>query len=156
MGITGSRSSVMRAGIVFFSDDIYRAAGAQLASVEDCFKQADMIVKVKEPQVRGGQIAGGQILFNLPCILAPGSAARPKMCSIPVLSALPMRRVTDAPAIALAQRPCPKSRWRNGNTGRCGFCLEKARRWPCGAVGRRNRRCQRGKVVILRWRWWRG
>ena len=30
--------------VIGFSDDDYRAAGAQLASVEELFKQADMIV----------------------------------------------------------------------------------------------------------------
>ena len=47
------------------SDDDYRAAGADILSVEDVWSQADMIVKVKEPQpVEYPRIKANQIIFT--------------------------------------------------------------------------------------------
>ncbi len=48
------------------SDDVYRRAGAEIAkSAADVFKAADMIVKVKEPQLEEcAQLREGQILFT--------------------------------------------------------------------------------------------
>ena len=47
-------------------DDVYRAAGAAvLATAEEVFARADMIVKVKEPQPwEIGRLRPGQILFT--------------------------------------------------------------------------------------------
>lgn len=49
-----------------FSDDAYRQAGAQLAhSKEDLFRQAELIVKVKEPQLSECVLfRPGQVLFT--------------------------------------------------------------------------------------------
>lgn len=48
------------------SDDTYRAAGAEIASsAEEIFQQAEMIVKVKEPQPQEwSQLSANQILFT--------------------------------------------------------------------------------------------
>ena len=48
------------------ADDVYRQAGASIAnSAEEVFKKADMIVKVKEPQLdECAQLREGQILFT--------------------------------------------------------------------------------------------
>ncbi|MBS0536719.1 MAG: alanine dehydrogenase [Proteobacteria bacterium] len=48
------------------SDDVYRQAGAEIAkSAAEVFKAADMIVKVKEPQLdECAQLREGQILFT--------------------------------------------------------------------------------------------
>ncbi|RDV04540.1 alanine dehydrogenase [Undibacter mobilis] len=48
------------------SDDIYRQAGADIAkTAQDVFKSADMVVKVKEPQLEEcAQLREGQILFT--------------------------------------------------------------------------------------------
>ena len=47
-------------------DDAYRAAGAQIvATAEDVFERAEMIVKVKEPQaVERARLRPGQVLFT--------------------------------------------------------------------------------------------
>src|ERR1039457_7580354 len=48
-----------------FSDDEYKAAGAQLASADDVFAKADMIYKVKEPiAVEYKKFKPGQILYT--------------------------------------------------------------------------------------------
>ncbi|MCB9948223.1 MAG: alanine dehydrogenase [Rhodospirillaceae bacterium] len=48
-----------------FTDDDYRAAGADIAGVEDVFATADMIVKVKEPQAAEcAMLRDGQVLFT--------------------------------------------------------------------------------------------
>jgi alanine dehydrogenase len=49
-----------------FSDDDYRAAGADIADTPDeVFARADMVVKVKEPQPQEfGLLRSGQILFT--------------------------------------------------------------------------------------------
>jgi alanine dehydrogenase len=51
---------------VGLSDDMYRAAGAEIvASAEEVFARADMIVKVKEPQpVECRMLREGQVLFT--------------------------------------------------------------------------------------------
>lgn len=48
------------------SDDIYRQAGAEIATTaQEVFKAADMVVKVKEPQLEEcAQLRAGQILFT--------------------------------------------------------------------------------------------
>ena len=47
------------------SDEEYRQAGAEILSVEDVWKQADMIVKVKEPQPKEyPHIRADQIIFT--------------------------------------------------------------------------------------------
>ena len=48
-----------------FSDDEYKAAGAELASVDDVFARADMIYKVKEPiPSEYAKFKPGQILYT--------------------------------------------------------------------------------------------
>ena len=48
-----------------FSDAEYKAAGAELAPVDDVFARADMIYKVKEPiQVEYKKFKPGQILYT--------------------------------------------------------------------------------------------
>jgi alanine dehydrogenase len=48
-----------------FSDDEYKAAGAELAPVDDVFARADMIYKVKEPlPSEYGKFKPGQILYT--------------------------------------------------------------------------------------------
>jgi alanine dehydrogenase len=48
-----------------FSDDEYKAAGAELAPVDDVFARADMIYKVKEPiPVEYDKFKPGQILYT--------------------------------------------------------------------------------------------
>src|SRR5512140_2690443 len=49
-----------------FADDAYRAAGAQvLGTAAEVFAQADMIVKVKEPQpAEIAMLRPGQVLFT--------------------------------------------------------------------------------------------
>lgn len=48
-----------------FSDEHYRTAGASLASAEDVWASADLILKVKEPLPEEfGQLRGGQVLFT--------------------------------------------------------------------------------------------
>lgn len=48
-----------------FSDEDYRAAGAELASASAVFERADMIVKVKEPQAEERKrLRAGQVLFT--------------------------------------------------------------------------------------------
>ena len=49
-----------------FTDDDYRAAGAQIAdTAEEIFANAEMIVKVKEPQaIERRMLREGQILFT--------------------------------------------------------------------------------------------
>jgi alanine dehydrogenase len=48
-----------------FGDDAYRAAGAELAPVDDVFARADMIYKVKEPlPSEYGKFRPGQILYT--------------------------------------------------------------------------------------------
>jgi alanine dehydrogenase len=48
-----------------FSDDAYKAAGAELAPVDDVFARADMIYKVKEPlAVEWPKFKPGQILYT--------------------------------------------------------------------------------------------
>ncbi len=48
-----------------FSDDEYKAAGAELAPVDDVFARADMIYKVKEPiPVEYKKFKPGQILYT--------------------------------------------------------------------------------------------
>ena len=48
-----------------FSDDQYKAAGAELAPVDDVFARADMIYKVKEPlPSEYGKFKPGQILYT--------------------------------------------------------------------------------------------
>ncbi len=48
-----------------FSDDEYKAAGAELAPVDDVFARADMIYKVKEPiPVEYSKFKPGQILYT--------------------------------------------------------------------------------------------
>jgi alanine dehydrogenase len=48
-----------------FSDEEYKAAGAELASVDDVFARADMIYKVKEPiPVEYDKFRPGQILYT--------------------------------------------------------------------------------------------
>ena len=48
-----------------FSDDEYKAAGAELAPVADVFARADMIYKVKEPiPVEYDSFKPGQILYT--------------------------------------------------------------------------------------------
>ena len=52
------------AGIGMHDAD-YRAAGAEVASIEDVFARADMVVKVKEPQVHEiARLRRGQVLFT--------------------------------------------------------------------------------------------
>lgn len=53
-------------GGIGFSDDAYRAAGAQIAgNAKDVFDASDMIVKVKEPQPNEcAMLRDGQILFT--------------------------------------------------------------------------------------------
>lgn len=53
-------------GGIGFSDDHYRAAGAEIApNASAIFKSAEMIVKVKEPQaVEYAQLRDGQVLFT--------------------------------------------------------------------------------------------
>src|SRR4051812_48627376 len=47
------------------SDSDYEAAGAKIASVEEVWKQADLIIKVKEPQPEEyPRIKPGQLLFT--------------------------------------------------------------------------------------------
>jgi alanine dehydrogenase len=48
------------------ADDAYRAAGAQIvASADEVFRRAEMIVKVKEPQpVERARLRAGQVLFT--------------------------------------------------------------------------------------------
>ena len=49
-----------------FGDQVYRAAGATIAeSAEEVYQQADLIVKVKEPQPNEyGLLRPGQVLFT--------------------------------------------------------------------------------------------
>lgn len=48
-----------------FDDDAYKAAGAELASVDDVFARADMIVKVKEPlPVEWPRFKKDQVLYT--------------------------------------------------------------------------------------------
>lgn len=48
-----------------FSDEDYRAAGAELASASAVFERADMVVKVKEPQAEERKrLRAGQVLFT--------------------------------------------------------------------------------------------
>ncbi len=48
-----------------FTDDAYKAAGAELAAVDDVFARADMIYKVKEPlPSEYGKFKPGQILYT--------------------------------------------------------------------------------------------
>ena len=57
----------MGAGLgIGLGDDDYRSAGANIvSSAEDCFSQAEMIIKVKEPQaIERAMLRSGQILFT--------------------------------------------------------------------------------------------
>ncbi|WP_286236614.1 alanine dehydrogenase [Neptuniibacter halophilus] len=48
-----------------FTDDDYRSAGAQLCEVEELWQQAEMIIKVKEPQAEEvARLRSGQLLFT--------------------------------------------------------------------------------------------
>ncbi|WP_128255455.1 alanine dehydrogenase [Falsirhodobacter deserti] len=48
-----------------FADDAYAAAGAKLVCVEEVFAQAELVVKVKEPQAaERARLREGQILFT--------------------------------------------------------------------------------------------
>jgi len=52
-------------GGISCTDDDYRAAGAEIASVADVWRQADLIVKVKEPQPQEyPHIRSGQLIFT--------------------------------------------------------------------------------------------
>ncbi|MSP52145.1 MAG: alanine dehydrogenase [Alphaproteobacteria bacterium] len=59
---------VVQAGMgapIGFEDDAYRRAGAEIASADEIWARADMIVKVKEPQASEYKlIRPGQILFT--------------------------------------------------------------------------------------------
>jgi len=135
---SGLGRSVIAGAAIGFSDDDYRAAGAQLASVEELFKQADMIVKVKEPQLKGApEFAGrGQILFTY---LHLARSQQTKICSIRCYLHC-YETVTDGPRQLPLLAPMSEVAGRMAIYRRAG-CLEKARRWAVVCCWRRTRRC---------------
>jgi alanine dehydrogenase len=79
-----------------FSDDDYQAAGAQIAATaEDVFSQAEMIIKVKEPQAdERAQLRKGQVLFTY-LHLAPDRAQTEDLLASGV-TAIAYETVTDS------------------------------------------------------------
>ncbi len=80
--LTGSGHQVLietRAGdAIDFDDNAYRAAGAEIAaSAEQVFSEADLVVKVKEPQpVECKRLREGQVLFTYLHLAADPEQAR--------------------------------------------------------------------------------
>jgi alanine dehydrogenase len=129
-----------------FSDEDYRAAGAQLASVEELFKQADMIVKVKEPQAEErARLQAGQILFTY-LHLAPDPQQTEDLLNSGAIC-IAYETVTDARGQLPLLAPMSEVAGRMAIQAGAG-CLEKARGGRGVLLGGVPG-VPRGKVVIL-------
>ncbi len=132
--------------VIGFSDDDYRAAGAQLASVEELFKQADMIVKVKEPQAEErARLQAGQILFTY-LHLAPDPQQTEDLLNSGAIC-IAYETVTDARGQLPLLAPMSEVAGRMAIQAGAG-CLEKARGGRGVLLGGVPG-VPRGKVVIL-------
>ena len=132
--------------VIGFSDDDYRAAGAQLASVEELFKQADMIVKVKEPQAEErARLQAGQILFTY-LHLAPDPQQTEDLLNSGAIC-IAYETVTDARRQLPLLAPMSEVAGRMAIQAGAG-CLEKARGGRGVLLGGVPG-VPRGKVVIL-------
>jgi alanine dehydrogenase len=129
-----------------FSDADYRQAGAQLADVDTLFAQAQLIVKVKEPQAtERARLRKGQILFTY-LHLAPDPEQTNDLLACGA-NCIAYETVTDASGHLPLLAPMSEVAGRMAIQAGAG-CLEKARGGRGVLLGGVPG-VPRGKVVIL-------
>ncbi|UAW98814.1 alanine dehydrogenase [Halopseudomonas nanhaiensis] len=136
----------MAGAAIGFSDENYRRAGAELASAEQVFERAEMIVKVKEPQAEERKrLRAGQLLFTY-LHLAPDRAQTDDLLASGA-TCIAYETVTDAqgrlPLLAPMSEVAGRMAIQAGAS-----CLEKARGGRGVLLGGVPG-VPRGRVVIL-------
>ncbi|SDS42153.1 alanine dehydrogenase [Halopseudomonas sabulinigri] len=129
-----------------YSDALYQQAGAELLPVEEVFAQADMLVKVKEPQPEEcARLRPGQILFTY-LHLAPDRAQTEALLASNAIC-IAYETVTDAQGRLPLLAPMSEVAGRMAIQAGAN-CLEKARGGRGVLLGGVPG-VPRGKVVIL-------
>ncbi|GAA6131267.1 alanine dehydrogenase [Halopseudomonas sabulinigri] len=129
-----------------YSDALYQQAGAELLPVEEVFAQADMLVKVKEPQPEEcARLRPGQILFTY-LHLAPDRAQTEALLTSNAIC-IAYETVTDAQGRLPLLAPMSEVAGRMAIQAGAN-CLEKARGGRGVLLGGVPG-VPRGKVVIL-------
>ncbi|MGB3598550.1 MAG: alanine dehydrogenase, partial [Pseudomonas neustonica] len=108
-----------------YNDALYRQAGAELVSVDDLFSQADLLVKVKEPQAEErARLRPGQVLFTY-LHLAPDRVQTEELLASGAIC-IAYETVTDAHGRLPLLAPMSEVAGRMAIQAGAG-CLEKAR-----------------------------
>jgi len=129
-----------------YSDAAYQQTGAELCPVDEVFAQADMLVKVKEPQAEEcARLRPGQILFTY-LHLAPDRAQTEALLASNAIC-IAYETVTDAHGRLPLLAPMSEVAGRMAIQAGAG-CLEKARGGRGVLLGGVPG-VPRGKVVIL-------
>ena len=129
-----------------YNDALYRQAGAELVSVDDLFSQADLLVKVKEPQAEErARLRPGQVLFTY-LHLAPDRVQTEELLASGAIC-IAYETVTDAHGRLPLLAPMSEVAGRMAIQAGAG-CLEKARGGRGVLLGGVPG-VPRGKVVIL-------
>jgi len=129
-----------------YNDALYRQAGAELVTVEEVFAQADLLVKVKEPQAEErARLRPGQILFTY-LHLAPDRAQAEDLLSSGAIC-IAYETVTDVHGRLPLLAPMSEVAGRMAIQAGAG-CLEKAKGGRGVLLGGVPG-VPRGKVVIL-------
>ena len=126
-----------------FSDDAYRAAGAQIVADAAAVYEADLIVKVKEPQsAEIPLLRAGQILFGY-LHLAADPELTAQLLDKKIIG-IGFETVTDASGTAPAGTDVGSRRTHRGAGGRAGADHgERRQRHPAVRRGRRGTRQSR-------------